>query len=74
MNILDKKTNTYLYEYYYDDLRWHFEIKAYTKEDADVILRQLPWAKYIGELQFTIPAFKTKWLANLIIWWKNLNK
>jgi len=63
---------TFLYDYYYDGARWSLSISAHSKEDADDILNSLPLANYAGELQFIIPAVGTKWLANFIVWWKNL--
>ena len=62
---------TYLYDYYYDGSRWSLEITAHNKEDADAILKTLPMANYVGELQLTIRAVTGGWLPNLIVWWKN---
>lgn len=65
---------TFLYDYYYDGKRWSLEITAYNKDDADAILKTLPIANYVGELQFKIPAITGSWLANLIIKWKNFTR
>ena len=62
---------TYLYDYYYDGKRWGLNITAHNKDDAEAILKTLPLANYVGELQMTIPAVTGKWLPNLIIWLKN---
>lgn len=62
---------TYLYDYHYDNKRWNLEITAHSKEDADAILKTLPLANYVGELQFKIPAIVGGWFPNLVIKWKN---
>jgi len=63
--------NTYLYDYDYDGNRWSLEITAHNQKEADAIIQSLPLAHYAGVLQFKIPYLLGKWLADLIIWWKN---
>ena len=55
LNPDSNKTKTYLFSYFYNNAWWSIEINAYSREDAVQIVRQLPSAKYDGELQKKIP-------------------
>ena len=54
----------FLYDYQYDGKVYGLEIPAHNREDADLIIKSLPSARYAGELQVKIPVMG--WLTRLL--------
>ena len=61
---------TYLFEYIHDGATWSLEIKAKSEQDAQERLDKLQHAKYLGVLQFKLPA-ELGIFTRLLCWWHN---
>jgi len=57
--------NNYLFEYDHDGALWSFEIAARSEQEARERVNKLSNAKYLGEIQLTLPG-RTGLLARLI--------
>lgn len=64
------KWKTYLFEYNHDGSIWCLEIKASSPEDAQERLNRLPYARYMGTMQMTLPV-ETGIFARLLCWLQN---
>ena len=63
--------NSYLFEYDHDGASWSFEIPARSEQEARERVDKLANAKYLGEIQLTVPR-RYGVLARLACWTNNL--
>lgn len=60
---------TYIFDYRYKGETWSFEITAESVNDAQQIIRALPWCKYVGE---KVLETRSPLIARLTVWMMNL--
>ena len=63
--------NSYLFEYYHEGSSWSFEIPARSEQEARERVNKLSNAKYLGEIQLTVPR-RYGFVARLACWANNL--
>ena len=63
--------NSYLFEYYHDGSSWSFEIPARSEQEARERVNKLSDARYLGEIQLTVPR-RYGFVARLACWANNL--
>jgi len=62
--------NRYLFEYTHDGADWGIEILADSPADARARIAKLAFARYQGEVMFTVPA-RAGWLVRPLVWLRN---